>query len=90
MTGYALASNDLVLGHDQTASLLFNDLSGKVSPTDIEAIVASGDLFVELATELDEITLNLIESPGIDVSLKLDKLTEILLYMQQHYRVITK
>jgi predicted ATP-grasp superfamily ATP-dependent carboligase len=90
MNGYTLSANSFAFSHDNTAVNLLRDLTEQPTPMDIESLVASGDLFAVLATELDDIALTLIEAPAVDVSSKLEKLTKILLYLQRHYKVSRK
>ena len=90
MSGYTLNSGQTFLDHGSGSVSLLRDISEQPTPLDIESLVASGDLFAVLATELDNVAVSLIESPAIDVSSKLDKLTEILLYLQRHYKVSRK
>jgi len=90
VNSYALTASDFILGHTDQSVGLLNDLSEKPTPLDIESLVASGDMFAVLATELDSVALSLNDTPIPDVSPKLDKLTEILLYLQQHYQISHK
>lgn len=53
---------------------------------DIAVLVASGDLFVTLATLLESVTDELGDVAP-DSAQKLTKLTDNLLYLQRHYTV---
>jgi soluble P-type ATPase len=91
MTSYTLASNGFITKHaDHDSVALLHDLAERPMPTDIEVMVASGDLFAELATELDSIALSLTDTSGTGNASRLDKLTEILLYLQRNYHVTRK
>ena len=49
----------------------------------LDALAASGDLFITLATQLDEASAD-----PEHYSAKLQELTRILLYMQRNYKVV--
>jgi hypothetical protein len=90
MSAYALTAHDFAFGHFNQKPGLLNDLNEKPTPLDIESLVASGDIFAVLATEIDDAVLMMIRDPAAAVSSKLDKLTETLLYLQRRYQVIPK
>jgi hypothetical protein len=56
----------------------------------VEALVASGDCFITLATELDRISEALDTTDPKHTKLELEKITRILLYLQQHHKVVSK
>jgi hypothetical protein len=87
---YSLNLNDLFTHHGLQSSGLLHDADLHLSQMQVEALVASGDCFVTLATELDNIAETLIVTDPNHTKLELEKLTRILLYLQQHYKVAQK
>ncbi len=79
-----------LLAHGPVGQLRFlNDLSELPSEIEVDALIASGDCFVTLATALD----NLSESLTADAPTtrpQLEKLTSLLLYLQRHYSISHK
>jgi hypothetical protein len=69
---------------------LLRDIDEPLSPKAIDALIASGDLFVTLATDIDGLTETLPLKTGSEASQKLEKLTKILLYLQRHYLISRK
>jgi hypothetical protein len=87
---YIISINDLFTRHGLQPSALVNDAELHLYQMQVEALVASGDLFVTLATELDNISETLARMDSSHIRLELEKLTRILLYLQQHHKVIPK
>ncbi|MDB5164807.1 MAG: hypothetical protein JWL89_433 [Candidatus Saccharibacteria bacterium] len=88
-TTYTLSSSDAVLSHSSAAATLLRDLSGHPEPREIDALVASGDLFVALATSLDA-TSNALTTDAPIAHPQLERVTSILLYLQRHYAITRK
>jgi hypothetical protein len=87
MASYNLSSRDAVLVHGQSVIWQLKDINEKHTPPEIDALVASGDLFVTLATRLDEVANSLQASSPPYVQGQLEDITTTLLYLQQHYNV---
>jgi hypothetical protein len=85
---YQLQLGDSLLEHGGLPSgyVADNDMQ---TPADIQALVASGDCFITLATELDAVTEELTVDSQI-AKPPLEKLTTILLYLQRHYEIHPK
>jgi hypothetical protein len=69
---------------------LLRDINEPLSHTEIDALIASGDLFVTLATDVDGLTECLPLGNANKAYQKLEKLTSILLYLQRHYSLVRK
>ncbi len=79
---------DTVLTHTRWGRpQLVHDYAGDAE--EVDALVASGDCFITLATTLDKNTdLLTVDSPTI--APELQKLTRTLLYLQRHYKITRK
>lgn len=91
MTKYGLSARDRILPHGKHVDRLLHDISDHPRSKQIEALVASGDCFITLATDLD----NLTEPQKADAAkpnyyAEVEKLITTLLYLQQHYKIIRK
>jgi hypothetical protein len=96
---YALPANNLSLVHNRGrgADLLLHDYaddlanmgSGKIRRLEADALVASGDYFVTLATALDQISQFLTERDQPE-HLQLEHDINDLLYLQRNYRINKK
>lgn len=85
---YNLRLFDTVLSHNRREkSRLLRDF--EESEAEIDALVASGDCFITLATTLDSAT-DALDADAVKVSPELQKLTRTLIYLQRHYKVIRK
>jgi hypothetical protein len=88
---YSLKSDDVVISHAPAPVFALRDLSERPSSLEIEALVASGDCCVTLATKLDEITESLLhDAPESKASKQLENMTVILLHLQRHYKIVRK
>lgn len=87
---YSFALRDLFTNHGSNGGGLVQDVDDQPNAMLVESLVASGDCFVTLATESDKISELLTKPSNKHVSLELDKLTRMLLYLQQHYKVVKK
>lgn len=59
------------------------------SDQEIEAIVASGDCFVTIATKLDKLA-QLLTGDSKVVGPEMDQVTQLLLHLQRYYSVVRK
>lgn len=90
---YRLTKKDQVVNHHQNGSRnvrLVRDYNDQdFSQLDIDALVASGDSFVTIATSLDDCTklLTATESSALP---QIEKAISVLLYLQRHYQVVRK
>ena len=84
---YSLRPDDSLLVHGTTPSLLHDH--NELTHTDIEALVASGDCLVTLATALDETTEFLKTEPEA-VRLQVERIIGTLMYVQRHYKLVRK
>lgn len=87
---YSITLGDLFTAHGQTGNGLVHDAELQLDQLQVEALVASGDCFVTLATEVDKISDMLNDIDPKHTALELEKLTRILLYLQQHYEIKPK
>ncbi len=87
---YNLNPKDVILQHGRNKSArLVNDWGVMNSPSEVKALVASGDCFVTLATTIDEIAQSLTVDKD-KATPQLEKLTAILVYLQRHYKITGK
>ncbi len=84
---YQLVLNDLFTNHGLQTSGLVHDAEMHLDQMQVEALAASGDCFVTLATEIDRISELVGQASTEHLRLELEKLARILLYLQQHYKV---
>jgi len=83
---YNLSLIDGVLPHGPLPVRLLHD---HPEPSEIEALVASGDCHVTLATALDEATQTLPEDAET-LRPELEKVIRVLLHLQRHYKLSPK
>ena len=62
---------------------------GGYSAEEIEALVASGDCFVTLATKLDKL-IQLLTNDAKTVGPEMEQLAQQLFYMQRYYKIVRK
>jgi hypothetical protein len=86
---YTLRLFDTVLTHQTPwkRAKLLHDYDEK--EIEIDALVASGDCFVTLATSVEK-NANLLTTDTPTVGPGLEKLTSTLLYLQRHYKITRK
>lgn len=90
-TAYALSPNETILSH---APLRFrrdrraHDLAENFEELEIQALVASGDCFEMLASDLDRVSRNLDEDTL--EYLRVEHTIRILIYLQRHYKIAKK
>jgi len=92
-TTYKISNNFLTLGHSSDAPLWFGDYD-EVNEYEtrefnvIDAMAASGDYFVTLATRLDKVAQGLVQDSPEQI--EIEHLVKTLFYMQDHYRLVHK
>lgn len=92
-TTYRMPTSPLTFGHSGAVPLWFGDYD-EVNEFEsrefnvIDAMAASGDYFVTLATRLDKVAQGLVQDSSEQI--ELEHLVKTLLYMQDHYRLIHK
>ncbi len=84
---YALKTNDQLLTHDNWRELLLHDFD-ESTDLEIEAFAASGDCFEMLANELDQVMLSL--QPDSAERFRLQRMIDVLLYLQEHHKIARK
>lgn len=76
--------------HTRAGRLRFlSDLSDQPTDLEVEALVASGDCFITLATALDHLSETLEQEDHLTRP-QLEKLTALLLHLQRHYTIARK
>jgi hypothetical protein len=99
-TTYALSVNNLFLGHsrwgmgdlslhDYADDLADMGRSKKSRHLETDALVASGDYFVTLATALDQLSQTLAEHHQPE-HMPLERLINDLMYLQRNYQISKK
>lgn len=86
---YILAGRAQLLLHYPARTMWFGDYSEPRDPEQ-DAIARSGDYFITLATELENIAAELPETSIAASSVALSRLAQKLEYMQRHYQVVRK
>jgi len=90
-TTYALQPHETIWSH---APLTFrrdkraHDLAENFEELEIQALVASGDCFEMLASDLDRLSSEL--NPDSLEYLRVEHTIRILLYLQRHYKITKK
>lgn len=64
---------------------LLHDYSADIDAQDIDVLVASGDCFITLATQLDA-TLNIATPDAVTI----EQVIKALLYLQHRYKIVKK
>lgn len=85
---YRLQGFHGVINHSSLPAWLLYDTNSE-TPEYIDALVASGDYFITLATTLDEIS-ELVKAGTPQAGLQLESLTRTLLYLQRYYTIVRK
>jgi hypothetical protein len=85
---YQLQPADSLLMHTLQWPQLLHDYDD-TQHLDIDALVASGDCFITLATVLDDSTKHL-QADNVLALPQIEKTINTLLYLQRHYQVIRK
>lgn len=89
---YRMTNTDRILMHRQSglrAVQMVRDDDAAYNQLDVEALVASGDCFVTIATSLDDCT-KLLAPTETDALPQIEKAISVLLYLQRHYKVVRK
>jgi hypothetical protein len=87
-TNYRLRPPDYLLKHVSLPTALLHDLDVNPDNLVIQALVASGDCFEMIASNLDQISRSL--SNDSPLQFQLEHTIRTLLYLQRHYKVIKK
>jgi hypothetical protein len=85
---YRLTAHDRLLLHGWRSARLLRD-GADYDRLDIDALVASGDCFITLATTLDDCTRFLDRKDSVALP-QIEKTISLLMYLQRHYRVVRK
>ena len=89
MSAYDIRSHELILSHAPGVRVeLLRDLAENFEELEIQALVASGDCFEMLASDLDRLQGSL--EPDSLEHLRLEHTIRILLYLQRHYKITKK
>jgi hypothetical protein len=87
-SNYLLTLGDMFVSRNRPRTL--HDIDRYLDPTRIKAMIASDDCFVTIASEIDKISESITRNTPGHVQTELDNITSLLLYLQQHYKVIHK
>ena len=85
---YSLRLRDKVLSHGTGSTGLLGDYASDYDQ-EIDAMVASGDTFSTIATQLDKLHTTLLDNEHLDCP-ELQHLVDTLLYLQRYYKITTK
>lgn len=83
-------NGNITLAHAGPGPLLLADsdpVADFYNRHDIEAMVASGDCFITLATTLDDCT-RFLSGPETKALPQIEEIIGILFYLQRHYKVV--
>lgn len=89
LKNYTMRSGQKMLVHDGYGVWLLGDHDKNVRHTEIDAMVASGDFFITVATALDSIA-NSLTADAPRHRPQLEHLVKTLLHMQRHYQIAIK
>jgi hypothetical protein len=81
-----------ILDHDKRRTLPIQLLHDEASPQErmaLDALVASGDCFITLATKLDTL-IEALKEADQTIQPELERLVADLLYLQRHYQIVKK
>lgn len=84
---YSLQLHNRILSSFTEPTRLLHDYT-EVDAHEIDALVSSGDAFITLATDLDDVTTLLQNTP--EAHPQLEKTIRTLLYLQRHYQIARK
>lgn len=87
-TTYALPADAGTVTHGLDVSALLRDIADKREFNQADALAASGDFFITLATKLDMLAQSMPRDSAEQI--ELENLIQVLFYLQKHYRVIAK
>lgn len=85
---YQMTAADPLLVHGPQRLSLLRDNAG-YDRLDIDALVASGDCFITLATSLDDSTKFVRAEDSLALP-QIEKAISVLMYLQRHYRIVRK
>lgn len=89
MSAYTLSTNEIVISHAPLGrARRVRDLADNFEELEIQALVASGDCFEMLASDLDRLSREL-ERDSLEY-LRVEHTIRILLYLQRHYKITKK
>ncbi len=86
---YSLQPQDTILIHGFGQPSLLHDYVDDTTNMDMDAMIASGDCFVTLASMLDEISELMDTEPEV-AKPQLEQVVRTLLYMQRFYKPVRK
>jgi hypothetical protein len=86
---YESRTDDHVLNHGSSLLSLLRDDTMDYRNLEVDALVASGDCFITLATTLDDLDKSLVEG-GQHFQPEIEQVVRTLLYLQRHYKVTKK
>lgn len=86
---YVLPNRMHLVRHYPARTMWLGDYAEPRDP-ELDAIARSGDYFVTLSTELENIAAELPETSTAASSLALSRLAQKLEYMQRHYQIVRK
>lgn len=88
-TTYDLTASEVVLSHGPTSMLSWlHDLANSREYTDADALAASGDYFMVLATKLDLLAQSLPRDSAEQI--EVEHIVTTLFYLEKHYAVVAK
>ncbi len=85
---YRLRSADLVLSHGPGAVSWVHDIADGREYIEADALAASGDYFMVLATKLDLLAQSLPRDSSEQI--EVEHLVTTLFYLEKHYKVVAK
>lgn len=95
VTKYQLPTTFQTFGHDSQLPSWLGDYAAEESDdyhgrdfNFIDAMAASGDYFITLATRLDKLSQGLSQDSAEQI--EIEHLVQTLFYMQEHYELVAK
>ncbi len=88
LTTYDLSVTDTVLSHGLGKLSWLNDLDDGRDYNEADALAASGDYFMVLATKLDLLAQSLPQDSAEQI--EIEHMVTTLFYLEKHYTVVAK
>ncbi len=85
---YTIPASQHTITHTNDKLTLLLDGVDRRELNQIDAMAASGDYFITLATRLDLLALNM--APDSSEQIEIENLVLTLFYLQKHYSIIAK
>ena len=87
-TTYQIDFDDTVLTHGASVPAWLNDIDDGREYNQADALAASGDFFIAMATRLDLLSQSMPQDSAEQI--ELEHIIDTLFYLQRHYALVAK